>query len=165
MSFSALAQELVNSSRPDEFLSYNPKSKTLYVSSEEARDYAIRYVKALQAFDNGIRLVTGKYKREGTNSYIYCICCIKETPNDSRWERISYFLMKEENRNLVYMVLGFTPDEGTTQEDLRLALETAKNAYTAADLGWIYRTLFGKWFKEDMPNTALNKWKEHHNYV
>jgi hypothetical protein len=165
MSFSALAQELVNSSRPDEFLSYNPKSKTLYVSSEEARDYAIRYVKALQAFDNGIRLVTGKYKREGTNSYIYCICCIQETPNDSRWERISYFLMKEENRNLVYMVLGFTPDEGTTQEDLRLALETAKNAYTAADLGWIYRTLFGKWFKEDMPNTALNKWKEHHNYV
>jgi hypothetical protein len=162
MSFSSLAQELVNSSRHDEFLSYDPKGKTLYVSSETARDYAIRYV---QAFDKSIRVVTGKYKRGSTNFYIYCICCIQEAPNDSCWERISYFLMKEENRNLVYMVLGFTPDEGTTQEDLRLALETAKNAYTTADLGWIYRTLFGKWFKEDMPNATLSKWKEHHNYV
>lgn len=165
MSFSTLAQELVNSSRPNEFLSYNPKSKTLYVSSKEARDYAIRYIKALQAFDNGIRLVTGKYKREGTNNYIYCICCIQETPNDYCWERIRYFLTKEENRHLVYLVLGFTPDEETTQEDLCMALETAKNAYTAADLGWIYRTLFGKWFKEDMPNATLDKWKEHHNYA
>ena len=69
MSFSSSAQELVNSSRPNEFLSYNPKSKTLYTSSEESRDYAIRYIKA---FDNYIRLVTGKYKREGTDSYIYC---------------------------------------------------------------------------------------------
>ena len=119
MSFSSLAQELVNSSRHDEFLSYDPKGKTLYVSSETARDYAIRYV---QAFDKSIRVVTGKYKRGSTNFYIYCICCIQEAPNDSCWERISYFLMKEENRNLVYMVLGFTPDEGTTQEDLRLAL-------------------------------------------
>lgn len=70
-----------------------------------------------------------------------------------------------ENRDLVYLVLGFTPDEGTSQEDLCMALETTKNAYTAADLGWIYRTLFGKWFKEDMPNATLDKWKEHHNYV
>lgn len=61
--------------------------------------------------------------------------------------------------------IGFTPDEGTSQEDLCMALETTKNAYTAADLGWIYRTLFGKWFKEDMPNATLDKWKEHHNYV
>lgn len=162
MSFSSLAQELVNSSRPNEFLSYNPKSKTLYTSSEESRDYAIRYIKA---FDNYIRLVSGKYKREGTDSYIYCICCIQEALDDCRWERIRYFLAKEENRDLVYLVLGFTPDEGTSQEDLCMALETAKNAYTAADLGWIYRTLFGKWFKEDMPNATLDKWKEYHNYV
>lgn len=133
MSFSSSAQELVNSSRPNEFLSYNPKSKTLYTSSEESRDYAIRYIKA---FDNYIRLVTGKYKREGTDSYIYCICCILEALDDCRWERIRYFLAKEENRDLVYLVLGFTPDEGTSQEDLCMALETTKNAYTAADLGW-----------------------------
>ena len=162
MSFSSSAQELVSSSRPNEFLSYNPKSKTLYTSSEESRDYAIRYIKA---FDNHIRLVTGKYKREGTDSYIYCICCIQEALDDCRWERIRYFLAKVENRDLVYLVLGFTPDEGTSQEDLCMALETTKNAYTAADLGWIYRTLFGKWFNEDMPNATLDKWKEHHNYV
>lgn len=162
MSFSSSAQELVSSSRPNEFLSYNPKSKTLYTSSEESRDYAIRYIKA---FDNYIRLVTGKYKREGTDSYIYCICCIQEALDDCCWERIRYFLAKVENRDLVYLVLGFTPDEGTSQEDLCMALETTKNAYTAADLGWIYRTLFGKWFKEDMPNATLDKWKEHHNYV
>lgn len=119
MSFSSSAQELVNSSRPNEFLSYNPKSKTLYTSSEESRDYAIRYIKA---FDNYIRLVTGKYKREGTDSYIYCICCIQEALDDCRWERIRYFLAKEENRDLVYLVLGFTPDEGTSQEDLCMAL-------------------------------------------
>ena len=89
MSFSSSAQELVSSSRPNEFLSYNPKSKTLYTSSEESRDYAIRYIKA---FDNYIRLVTGKYKREGTDSYIYCICCIQEALDDCRWERIRYFL-------------------------------------------------------------------------
>lgn len=115
MSFSSSAQELVSSSRPNEFLSYNPKSKTLYTSSEESRDYAIRYIKA---FDNYIRLVTGKYKREGTDSYIYCICCIQEALDDCRWERIRYFLAKVENRDLVYLVLGFTPDEGTSQEDL-----------------------------------------------
>ena len=97
MSFSSLAQELVNSSRHDEFLSYDPKGKTLYVSSETARDYAIRYV---QAFDKSIRAVTGKYKRGSTNFYIYCICCIQEAPNDCCWERISYLLRKEENRNL-----------------------------------------------------------------
>lgn len=95
----------------------------------------------------------------------YCICCIQEALDDCRWERIRYFLAKVENRDLVYLVLGFTPDEGTSQEDLCMALETTKNAYTAADLGWIYRTLFGKWFKEDMPNATLDKWKEHHNYV
>lgn len=162
MSFSVLAQELVNSSRPNEFLSYNPKSKTLYVSSEEARDYAIRYI---QAFDKSIRVVTGKFKSDSSDRYTYCICCIQEAPHDYCWERIRYLLMKEENRYRMYMVLGFTPDEGTTQEDLFLALETAKNALTKSDLGWIYRTLFGKWFKEDLPNATLDKWKEHHNYA
>lgn len=114
---------------------------------------------------SGMSIKDAAAKHHVSTHICYCICCIQEALDDCRWERIRYFLAKEENRDLVYLVLGFTPDEGTSQEDLCMALETAKNAYTAADLGWIYRTLFGKWFKEDMPNVTLDKWKEYHNYV